>query len=83
MTGIYELTVRGPLGEALTSEFAAADLVVVTKPVESVIVGCVEDTAALYGLIRRIEALGLDLVEVRRAHAPGAAPAVDAPTPRA
>jgi hypothetical protein len=34
--------------------------------VETVLAGPVEDQAALHGLIRRIEALGLELIEVRR-----------------
>jgi hypothetical protein len=36
------------------------------EPVETVLHGPVEDQAALHGLIRRIEALGLELIEVRR-----------------
>jgi hypothetical protein len=66
MDRIYELTVRGQLGEALTSDFADQHLRVVTKPVETVLVGPVVDQAALYGLVRRVEALGLELVELRR-----------------
>jgi hypothetical protein len=36
------------------------------EPVETVLHGPVQDQAALYGLLDRIQALGLELVEVRR-----------------
>jgi hypothetical protein len=36
------------------------------EPIETVFHGPVPDQAALHGLLRRIEALGLELVEVRR-----------------
>jgi hypothetical protein len=36
------------------------------RPVETVLAGPVADQSALHGLIRRIEALGLEMVEVRR-----------------
>jgi hypothetical protein len=36
------------------------------KPAETVLFGRIEDQSALHGLLQRIEALGLELVEVRR-----------------
>jgi hypothetical protein len=36
------------------------------EPVETVLHGPVQDQAELYGLLDRIQALGLELVEVRR-----------------
>jgi hypothetical protein len=36
------------------------------EPVEPVLHGPVQDQAALYGLLDRIQVLGLELVEVRR-----------------
>jgi hypothetical protein len=36
------------------------------EPVETVLHGPVQDQAALYGLLERIQDLGLELVEVRR-----------------
>jgi hypothetical protein len=63
----YEIKVSGRLSRTLAAEFAQLDLSAATKPVETVIYGPVEDHAALYGLLRRIESLGLELLEVRRA----------------
>jgi hypothetical protein len=72
----YEVTVRGRLSPALASEFAQLRLVAVPRPPETVLRGWLEDQSALHGVLRRVEALGLDLVEVRRVcsvdHGPGA-----------
>jgi hypothetical protein len=62
----YEIRVRGRLTNALASELRELDLQSSVEPVETLLHGPVEDQAALYGLLRRIEALGLELVEVRR-----------------
>ena len=35
---------------------------------ETVLAGTLADQAALYGVIAQIEALGLELIEVRRTH---------------
>jgi len=66
MTTSYELKVRGRLSRTVLDQFALLALVADIEPVETVLHGPVEDQAALHGLIRRIEALGLELVEVRR-----------------
>jgi hypothetical protein len=50
----------------LASEFEELALAAYVAPVETVLTGPVEDQAALHGLLRRIEALGLELLEVRR-----------------
>jgi hypothetical protein len=67
MTFKCEIRIRGRLSRALASEFEELDLTASTEPVETVIRGPVQDQAALHGLLRRIEAFGLELVEVRRA----------------
>jgi hypothetical protein len=72
----YELRVRGRLSRTLMHEFEELSLAASVEPVETVLAGPVEDQAALHGLIRRIEALGLELVEVRR-RAPGRPPTRD------
>jgi hypothetical protein len=66
MTTSYELKVRGRLSRTVLDQFALLALAADVEPVETVLHGPVEDQAALHGLIRRIEALGLELVEVRR-----------------
>jgi hypothetical protein len=65
-----EITVRGRLSRTLVAEFEELSLAAKTEPVETVLTGEVEDQAALHGLLRRIEALGLELVEVRRPSSP-------------
>jgi hypothetical protein len=62
----YEIRIRGRLSKTLTSEFEQLDLTATPQPVETVLRGDVEDQAALHGLLRRIEAFGLELVELRR-----------------
>jgi hypothetical protein len=63
----YEFRFRGRLSRTLMAEFEEFALTPTDEQVETVLSGPVEDQAALHGLLRRIEALGLDLVEVRRA----------------
>jgi hypothetical protein len=67
MTVKYEICIRGRLSRTLATEFEELDLIVTTEPVETVLHGPVTDQAALYGLLRRLESFGLELVEVRRA----------------
>jgi hypothetical protein len=62
----YEVRVRGRLSRTLASEFEELALAARVAPVETVLSGPIEDQAALHGLLRRIESLGLELVEVRR-----------------
>ena len=66
MTSQYEIRVRGRLSRTLIAEFEQLDLAASTEPIETVLRGPVVDQAALHGLLRRVEALGLELVEVRR-----------------
>jgi len=71
MTATYEVRLRGRLSPTLISQFEASGLEAETGPVEGEpaatrLHGPVVDQAALHGLLRRIEALGLELVELRR-----------------
>jgi hypothetical protein len=60
----YEIYVRGQLGETMRSAFPALR----AQPLgeDTVLTGALSDQAALYGVIAEIEALGLELLEVRR-----------------
>ena len=60
----YELRVRGHLGE--TMRLAFPELRAEWWSDDTVLRGPLQDPAALYGVIAHIEALGLELLEVRR-----------------
>jgi len=61
----YEIRVRGVLGGLLLDAFP--DLRAQAYGAETVLTGPLADQAALYGLLAQLEALGLELLEVRRA----------------
>jgi hypothetical protein len=60
----YRIRVRGILGEMLLTAFP--DLQAEASDGETVLAGVLVDQAALYGVLAKIEALGLELLEVRR-----------------
>jgi len=60
----YRIRVRGHLGETLRSAFPA--LQARASGGDTVLTGPLPDRAALYGVLAQLEALGLELVEVRR-----------------
>ena len=60
----YRIRVRGRLGETLRSAFPA--LQARTRGNDTMLTGVLADQAALYGVLAEIEALGLELIEVRR-----------------
>jgi hypothetical protein len=60
----YEIRVRGHLGETLLAAFP--DLRARSWGGETVLAGELPDQAALYGVLAQLEALGLELLEVRR-----------------
>jgi hypothetical protein len=62
----YEIVVRGLLSETLLSAFPS--LSAEAQGAETVLGGALVDQAALYGVLAQIEALGLELIEVRRMH---------------
>jgi hypothetical protein len=71
--GSYEIRIKGRLSDSLLAAFEGLDATV--EPVETVLRGPVQDQAALYGLLNRIQSLGLELVGVRRLpEAPGEHP---------
>ncbi len=60
----YEIRVSGRLGETTLAAFR--ELGAEIRPIETVLFGELPDQAALYGVLDRIQALGLQLVELRR-----------------
>ena len=60
----YEIRVRGLLDETLLGAFPG--LRARAHETETVLTGALPDQAALFGVLSHIEALGLELLEVRR-----------------
>jgi hypothetical protein len=60
----YAIRIRGHLGPSMLSAFP--DLRSEVDGQDTVLSGVVPDQAALHGVLSRIEAMGLELVEVRR-----------------
>lgn len=59
----YAITIRGEAGKALRAAFDDLDLS--TKDGFTILRADVPDQAALHGVIERVRALGLELVDVR------------------
>ena len=64
MTSEYEITLRGAAGPTVRAAFADFDLEV--RGDQTVLRGEIPDQAALHGVLDRIRALGIEIVEVRR-----------------
>ena len=60
----YRICVRGRLGETIRSAFPA--LQAKASGGDTVLTGPLPDRAALCGVLAQLEALGLELLEVRR-----------------
>lgn len=60
----YEIRIRGALGETLLVAFP--DFHAELRQAETLLVGAVADRAALHAALAQIEALGLELLEVRQ-----------------
>ena len=60
----YQIRIRGRLGRTMLAAFPALHAQVHGE--DTVLTGTLADQAALYGVLARIEALGLELLEVRR-----------------
>jgi hypothetical protein len=61
----YEFHVHGELSDVVLTAFA--ELQATRHQGETVLIGQVADQAALFGVLDRIQALGIRLIEVRRA----------------
>ena len=62
--GLYTIRIRGRLGVTAASAFPA--MACELKRGETVLTGWLEDRSAVYGVLAQIEALGLELLELRR-----------------
>jgi hypothetical protein len=60
----YEIRVRGRLGPKMLRAFPA--LTAQARGGDTLLRGGLQDQAAVYGLIAKLEALGLELLELRR-----------------
>ena len=65
--GLYTIRIKGRLGVTALSAFPsmASEL----EGSETVLTGSLEDRSALFGVLAQIEALGLELLEVRQIEA--------------
>lgn len=63
-TAAYEIRIKGGISEQLLAAFERMEATVGAN--ETVLRGPPLDQAALHGLLDRIQALGLELIEVRR-----------------
>ena len=64
----YMIRIRGRLGPTALSAFPAMESEV--RGGESVLMGSLKDRSAMYGVLAQIEALGLELIELRRVEPP-------------
>ena len=61
---LYEFRIRGVLSERELEAFP--DLAAVSRDGDTVLAGTLPDQAALFGVLAQIEALALELLDVRR-----------------
>ncbi|HEX3207215.1 MAG TPA: hypothetical protein VHQ68_13340 [Propionibacteriaceae bacterium] len=60
----YEIHVRGQVPPDVLEELE--DLTVVDEPAVTVLTGVLPDQSALFGVLARLQDLGLELIELRR-----------------
>ena len=60
----YEIHVRGPIGPTIMQAFPT--LTASRSGQDTLLVGPLPDQCALYGVIHQLEALGVQLLEIRR-----------------
>jgi hypothetical protein len=64
----YTFRVQGRLGETFLSAFPS--MTNAMQGSETVLTGLLEDPSAVFGVVAEIEALGLELIELRRSELP-------------
>jgi len=65
----YEIRVRGPIGPTIMQAFPT--LTATRSGQDTLLTGSLPDQSALYGVINQLEALGLQLLEIRRPRSGG------------
>ena len=60
----YEIRIRGPIGATIMQAFPMLAASLSGK--DTLLTGSLPDQSALYGVIHELEALGLQLLEIRR-----------------
>ena len=65
---VFAIRIRGRLGATALSAFPS--MMSELRGGDTLLTGPLEDRAALFGVLAQIEALGLDLLEVRQVSAP-------------
>ena len=63
MSLIYEIRIRGRVGDHLAD---ALGLATVVEPADTVLRGPVADQEDLHGMLGRLQDMGLELVEIRQ-----------------
>ena len=61
---MYTIRIKGRLGATALSAFPTMKIELTGS--ETVLTGCLEDRSAVYGVLAQIEALGLELLELRQ-----------------
>jgi hypothetical protein len=64
LPGLYTIRIKGRLGATALSAFPT--MVPELKESETELTGLLEDRSAVFGVIGQIEALGLELIELRQ-----------------
>jgi hypothetical protein len=64
LPGLYTVRIKGRLGPTALSAFPA--MVSQLNGGDTVLTGLLEDRAAVFGVVAQIEALGLELLELRQ-----------------
>jgi hypothetical protein len=76
VTKWYEIHVRGEVPAETLVELE--EMTAVLEPAATILSGAVPDQAALHGILFRLQALGLELIEIRRLPDGGAPPGAGA-----
>ena len=78
--GLYTIRIQGRLGATALSAFPS--MVPELKGGETVLTGLLQDRSAMFGVLGQIEALGLELLELRQIRARAGSPRTNRNQPR-